>query len=673
MANKITGYARALGQGLGMGWGDEAEAKARSMASGRPYEEELAKIRSEYSQFMEENPVGALATEFAGGAIPSIAAMMIPGAQPAGVASGARTLGALNRLRSSLQSMAGSGKTAAQRSLGENLARASIVGGTQGMIGGAGASEGSRTPGAIIGGVLGAGLGPAAIAAPALLGSAGRWMGQHASPSIQTIEDAAARRMLQGLGMPPAEMQSDLADAASMGVPALPMNVSRGATGQADILAQRPGESQQMIGEAIGKQREGARDRLVGQVRSQLSPDGYYDARESVQQRLRENARDAYQAAYDFGQVDDPVIMDLLKVPQFKAAFNRAQSIAEMEQAGARALGRDPSEYALQRVYRSTGDFDPEAVAALRQMGIPEDKIPQYLSQAGGAAMQMEEVAIPDVRTLDYIKRGLDSLIDQGFRGEGMSTAEARALRDLRNTFVQRIDDVVPEYGAARRVYGGDLEVMEALDAGYENFAKMDPEQISMAWRNYSDAEKAAFRTGAARNLWGVVMDPSAEADYAKRIIGSPATRQKLKAIFPSDAGYDLFEAALQRESQLFKDASTILAGSATARRQAGMEAFEADPLLDAASVLAAQGFETGLVNGVINMFSKGRVSDSVAKKMAEWLTADDPQKVAAVVEALEAFSQQQTPKTIRRTGMSAGVSGGTLGAGFPAPTQEEE
>jgi hypothetical protein len=693
MANDLYNAGRALGQGVMFGFSDEAEAKARAERSGRPYDEELANIRREYAQFGEEYPIAQPALEFVGGALPAIAGMLIPGGQVSAPASVARLLGPLSRVGAEvarqpgvrnvvgglsrtadvLGDITGYGKTVSQRSLAENIGRGAVTGGVQGALSGAGASEGSRAAGALIGGVLGAGLGPAAVAVPALIGSAGRWMGQYASPSLQAIEDAAARRMSRSMGMTPEEMQTSITEAASMGVPAMPMNVSRGATGQADILAQRPGESQRVIGEGISQQREGARDRLIDQVRSNLSPAGYYSTRDAVQQELRDNARDAYRAAYDFGAVDDPVIMDLLRVPQFKAAFQRAQSIANLEQAGAKARGEDPSQFALERVYRSTGQFDPAAVDALRQMGIPEDKIGSYLTQAGDSAMQMEEVAIPDVRTLDYIKRGLDSLIDQGFRGEGMSTAEAKALRELRNTFVDRIDTVVPEYADARRIYSGDLEVLDALDSGYENFAKMDPEEISMAWGGYSDAEKAAFRTGAARNLWSVVMNPSAEADYAKRIIGSPATRQKLQAIFPSDAAYKLFEAAMQRESQLFKDASTVLAGSATARRQAGMEAFEADPLLDAASVLATQGFEGGLINGVLNMFSKGRVSDSVATKMAEWLTADDPQKVAAVVDALNAFATRQAPTVTRRTGYSAGVSGGTLGAGFPAPEEQQE
>jgi len=92
--------------------------------------------------------------------------------------------------------------------------------------------------------------------------------------------------------------------------------------------------------------------------------------------------------------------------------------------------------------------------------------------------------------------------------------------------------------------------------------------------------------------------------------------------------------------------------------------------LLDAASVLATQGFEGGLINGVLNMFSKGRVSDSVATKMAEWLTADDPTKLAAAVDALNRFGAQQAQVLPKRFGLSAGVTGGTLGAGFPAPDE---
>jgi hypothetical protein len=677
MSDNLSGYGRALGQGLAMGWSDEAEARARSAVSGRSYEDELRQIRREYADFSERNPIGAPLAEFVGGVVPSVAGMLLPGTQAAGVASGARTLGALGRLGSALKTQMGFGKTVSQRTLGENIARASGVGAVQGGIGGAGAADGdmgARAMGAGIGTGIGALLGPATVAAPAAAGSFGRWAGQYITPTDNMITDAAARRMLGSLEMSPQEMMQKLSEDAMLGVPSRPMNVSRGATGMTDILAQRPGESQRIIGEAIGDQRRGQRDRIVQNMQSTLSNKNYYDEMDSLQQRLRTLADEAYEAAYRYGPVDDPVIMGILRDnPRFKEAFARARAIANTERTNAQALGKDPSQFELQSVYRSTGQYDPQVVSALRQMGIPEDRMSSYLGNLGGDAMEMAEVMVPDVRTLDYIKRGLDSIINEGYRGQGMSVPEAAALKDLRNTFVNRIDEIVPEYRAARRQYAGDLEVRNAAEAGFEQFDRLDPEQVSRMFKDFSNAEKDAFRAGAARQLWGVVMNPSNEADYARRIIGSPATQQKLREIFPSGAAYDLFEAALKRESQLFKDASTVLGNSTTARRQAGMQAFEADPLLDSAAILTQQGFEGGIVNGVLNALSRNRVSDDVAKKMAEWLTADDPQKVAAVVEALEAFATQQAPRVTQRTGLSSALSGGILGAGFPAPYAEPD
>ncbi len=86
-ANPYVGAARAaIGQGLGMGWGDEGEARLRSKLGQGQYEDLVKQIRSEYGQYAKENPYTAGALEFGGGALPGVAAMMIPGGQAAGVA-----------------------------------------------------------------------------------------------------------------------------------------------------------------------------------------------------------------------------------------------------------------------------------------------------------------------------------------------------------------------------------------------------------------------------------------------------------------------------------------------------------------------------------------------------------------------------------------------------------
>lgn len=667
---------RAVGQGLLLGGADELEAALRAIGPGT-YEDELEKIRRSYGEWAEENPGAQLTGELIGGAVPMVAGMLSPWSAPVAVAAGARNVGALKRITDAIKAAGGAGKTVGQRTMGENVARMSMLGGAQGAATGALSAEGTgpeRLIGGLMGGALGATLGAGSIVAPRLIGATYDLVRQRAMPPEDLIERTAARRLQSAYGA--TEDPRGIAEAVeadqALGVPTLPLNVNQGTTSAAELLAQRPGPSQPIIGGALRQQREGQRERIAGQISEGLARPRYYEARAQLEDTLRSGARDAYQQAYEYGAVDDPIIMDLLQQPEFKAAFQRAQAISRMEQQAAKLRGEDPSAYTLQSVYRSTGSFDPEAVLALRQMGIPEDRISMYLAGAPGA-MEMAEVTIPDVRTLDYIKRGLDAVIDQGFRGQGMSTAEAKALRDLRNLYVQRLDELVPEYKAARQQYAGDLEVRDALDMGFERFGAMDLEEVSSFFSSASKAEKDAFRVGAARSLYGAVMDPSQNADYAQRIIGSPSTRKKLRAIFPSDEAYNLFEAALNRESQLFKNASQILGGSATFRRQAAEEAFAGDPIVEAAMVMTQQGFEGGLVNMILNAISRGKITDSVAERMATMLTAGTPEEVGAVVEALEKMTAYTAPRARNRAGVSAGVTGATLGALPPAPEGEQE
>jgi len=68
---------RALGQGLTFGTADEIEARARSLTSGRPYEEVLDEIRGGLKAYKEARPIESTAYEIGGAAIPAL----IPGGQ----------------------------------------------------------------------------------------------------------------------------------------------------------------------------------------------------------------------------------------------------------------------------------------------------------------------------------------------------------------------------------------------------------------------------------------------------------------------------------------------------------------------------------------------------------------------------------------------------------------
>jgi hypothetical protein len=283
-------------------------------------------------------------------------------------------------------------------------------------------------------------------------------------------------------------------------------------------------------------------------------------------------------------------------------------------------------------------------------------------------------VQVPDVRTLDYIKRGLDANIDAGFRGEGMTKAEAVALKQLRNQFRDRLDELVPEYKAARAAYAGDMEVIDAMRSGFEDFGKLTHEQVMKAVAGMSEAEKQAYRTGVARNLYGRIMNPSAKRNSAEELIGSPEMSNKLKPLFDSPAQFELFRAALARESELFQNANQILAGSQTGKRSQMRSKFETDESFNDAMISAATGgWTSGLTRMVTNLLASGKISDRVAEKLAPMLMSQDPQEVASVVRLLEQQALKDAPKPLNASTATAGAVTGTSIAAYPVGLPEEE
>lgn len=694
-------FARALiGQGLGMGWGDEAEAWLRSRISGTPYEEERRRINEEYARFGQRYPIMQPATEFAGGALPALAAFAATpatggAAAPAGAAAGARTAGALGRVAQAMRGRpvsravaggaAGAGTGAAlsdeemampnavmlgtlgavsggaapaiRRALTTPYGRGAAIGATQGAISGAGTAEPeTRGGGAAAGATLGAGIGAVLPAGTRAARSGWDWLRERVSPSDETIQRGAAERInraLEEAGIRPSEIPTRISQDRAMGVPTLPANVDPTLVDLAETVAQRSGPSARTMEEALREQQGGARERVYAQVRQGLQPGEYYSDEARLVQQLRQSAAPAYRAAYNVGEVDDPQIMQLLELPQYRNAWNIARRLAESDASAARA-----------QAIRSGADFDPEQFR-LREIYRTVGRNPE----TGEDILELA-ATVPDVRTLDYMKRALDAQITAGYASpDAASRAGASSLRELRDALRDRTKELVPEYRQALDRYRGDSEVLDALRTGMNDFNRLDSEQISTLYRGMNDAERQAFRTGAARNIYSTIMDPSSNINAAQRVIGSPETRRSLQAIFETPAQYNLFEAALQREAQLFHQTNRILGGSQTARRTQSRERFEGDTGVgDAAAALATGGWMGSLTNMVTRAIRGAAISDDIADRVAKMLTADNPSDVAAAVRILENAAQRGVRAERRLGAGEAATIGGTATAIFPAP-----
>ena len=396
-----TNTARSwLGQGLAMGWGDELEARLRTLSGDETYEEELAAINESYNQYSAENPGASLTGEIVGGFIPTAAALIATpftggATAPVAAASGARTVGALTNI-------ANKARQAYKGTVGRNaVTTGTTTGLTTGAITGAGmAPPDNRSLDAIISGGLGGAIGFAlpmgGRGAAAIFG----FIRDRLQQSGQYVDDLVLKKVYDAVGAnggTPQDVLNMISRDAELGVPTTVANVNEKTRRLADSLnTAGRGDVPEIIQDKLVDVQSSARDRVIKQTTDALGEGKFYDQQDALINNLRAGANTAYDEAYQFGAVDDPRILNLLKNnPNFKEAFKRAQAIAQNEADADILAGGDGSAFKL----------------------IPYE----IVTKGGKPSINM----LPDVRTLDYIKRGLDDLIRKGFDGTGMAPAQA--------------------------------------------------------------------------------------------------------------------------------------------------------------------------------------------------------------------------------------------------------
>jgi hypothetical protein len=457
------------------------------------------------------------------------------------------------------------------------------------------------------------------------------------------------RQAVREAEMEPRDIGTRIAQDRQMRVPSMVANVDPRMADLAEAVAQRTGRGAGKIEQALTEQKLGARERTYSQVRGAMQPGDYYGDEQKLLAELRQKASTMYDQAYAAGPIDDPRINAVLKTPAFAGFFAKAKQIADMEATAAKLRGEDPSKYELPELY-------------------------DFIKDQAGNIVDMKLRTVPDVRTLDYIKRGIDATIDSGFRGQGMSTAEAQALKQLRNQLGAAVDDNVPAYQAARAAYAGDMEILDAMRIGMNEFGKMDHEQVAAMVSKMAPSELAALRTGVARDLYSKIMAPSGNFNAAQRVIGSPEMQAKLQPLFDNPGQFRLFKAAMEREAQLFHQANRILGGSQTGKRAQMRESLEDDGAVgDTLRDIVTGGWWNSLTNATGRFIRSSDMTEETANRLADMLTAKDPADVAAVVRLLEQHDKLMAPKALKAGAAEMGLTTGTASAFWPAPAAPVE
>jgi hypothetical protein len=183
------------------------------------------------------------------------------------------------------------------------------------------------------------------------------------------------------------------------------------------------------------------------------------------------------------------------------------------------------------------------------------------------------------------------------------------------------------------------------------------------------EAEKHAFRTGVARDLYDKIMKPSGNFNASQRLIGSPEMQAKLQPLFDNPAQFELFKNALEREAQLFNQSSKILGGSPTGKRMQMRENLEDGSTMgDAMMGAITGGWKASLASSVVGALRKGQMTEKTSAKLADMLMSKDPHEVAAVVKMLDEHAAAAVPKAARASATEGGATTGVSTAIFPSP-----
>jgi len=377
----------------------------------------------------------------------------------------------------------------------------------------------------------------------------------------------------------------------------------------------------------LAQRQMGARGRVNERINQSLKPNEYFDELDKLKGDLYTNAKPLYDAAYK----------NAPPVP-----FNTVGPILDND-FGRKAL--------------------KDAVKLMKA-----DQVPVSKGAVMGAGKKAG-VSSLNLQTLDYTKRALDDMINAE-EATG-STNKGRILRKMRNNLVAQLDAVSPDYVQARQQYAGDLEMVDALKSGREEFSQMTPEEVRRKVAKMGFSERDAYRSGVAQNLYSMLNSPSTDINAARRLVGSPDITDKLQAVFDKPAEFKVFKAALDREMQNFEHTKPLLTEAARARKTTaagGTSILETmDPHLREAPGVGALSWLTRSLNILRHQWP---MTDETADKVATVLSKGDPKDASAALSKLEdaAVRLSKRKKLSGKAAMVGAAAAGALARPTPLP-----
>ena len=462
-----TQRARAAAQGLTFGAADEIEARARSITTGRPYEEVLAEIRGGLEAYRQDQPISSMGYEMGGAALPALLAAPFTGGTSVPLTFG-RMLG-----------------------IGAMQGGAYAFGTGEGGVG----ERLSRVPGGAVGGAVGGAIGGAATRAAGgalnlLTDSARRLVGRRGSSVVEN----EIQRLAAQTGRTPDEIADDIINGRILAE-------NETITAAVRALRAQGGDASRVLQQTLERRPGQTREAAMDELRTYLS-DAAEPSAVQAQRRSDEATRAAERAAYSkFENVPAPppvvgaVGEALRRVPRASEEVDEALLAASGQgpfmtapQIGPPSFTRTPTVMEAERIRRAI-ENRASALYTGRQAGAGEavadvaedlrsvlDLSVQELATVRGQAAAVRanrdafragrNALAGDVneRLMDFSDLS-DPVAIQSYRAGLMSALEARVATGSRESMIRNLVDPTKKEGAMLRAVFPQDQLDEAIYA----------------------------------------------------------------------------------------------------------------------------------------------------------------------------------------------------------------
>lgn len=418
--------------------------------------------------------------------------------------------------------------------------------------------------------------------------------------------------------------------------------------------AVRRSPSASRIAEDVLKPRNrGQYDRFVGAVERDLGPVTNIPQQSAdLMAQARAAAGPLYDQAYAAPVVSTPELSAVLNTPFGRQSLGRAKTIAANERRDPMAMGfsldadnnvvLNPVRIDLfQRQAEAKSAFDAAQEAhraALRSPGTDTAATRNALMEARERMQQADAAlrAAPaegtaatqrgySTQTLDYVKRGMDDILESQrnpISGRLVLDEAGRAQNQVRSQLLSEVDRLNEPFRQARQAYAGPMQARDALDRGVDAY-KLSPNELAMQVGNQSPEHLAQMQVGYR----GALVDHAGKVrdnqNPFEATLGSPTARARMETLYPGTEGVANLVRQRGLEDSLQQTSNAILGNSRTARNQIADQSFLENPILQGAADIGANAVAGGLPVSTLMKMAAGRgLRDAVQLGVGKRATA---------------------------------------------------